>query len=187
MKRIILFILTIPLFLCTRAQSTIVACEYWMDGDMDAITEVPVSGNEASFSIDVSSLADGMHTLYYRIRDAQGRYSTPNTWLYMKDSALRGSGNDTEPSTIVACEYWMDGDMSNITEIAVDSAQVAFAIDVTGLADGMHTLYYRVRDDQGRYSAPNTWLYMKSSALHGNGAAPPSTIVACVSDISFSM
>ena len=63
MKRIILFILTIPLFLCTRAQSTIVACEYWMDGDMDAITEVPVSGNEASFSIDVSSLADGMHTL----------------------------------------------------------------------------------------------------------------------------
>ena len=180
MKRIILFILTIPLFLSVRAQSSIVACEYWMDGDMDAITEVPVSGNEASFSIDVSGLADGMHTLYYRVRDDQGRYSTPNTWLYMKDTALRGSGNDAEPSTIVACEYWMDGDMSNITEIAVDSTQVAFAIDVSGLADGMHTLYYRVKDAQGRYSTPNTWLYMKDTALRGSGNdAEPSTIVAC--------
>ena len=172
MKRIILFILTIPLFLNVRAQSSIVACEYWMDGDMDAITEVPVSGNEASFAIDVSGLADGMHTLYYRVRDDQGRYSTPNTWLYMKDTALRGSGNDAEPSTIVACEYWMDGDMSNITEIAVDSTQVAFAIDVSSLADGMHTLYYRVRDAQGRYSTPNTWLYMKDTALRGNSGEP---------------
>ena len=167
MKRIILFILTIPLFLHSRAQTTIVACEYWMDGDMDAMTEVSITGNEANFAIDVTSLADGMHTLYYRVRDDQGRYSAPNTWLYMKSSALHGNGGDT-PSTIVACEYWMDGDMSNITEIAVDSAQVAFAIDVTSLADGMHTLYYRVRDDQGRYSAPNTWLYMKDSAIRNS-------------------
>ena len=180
MKRIILFILTIPLFLCTRAQSSIVACEYWMDGDMDAITEVPVTGNEASFAIDVSGLSNGMHTMYYRVRDDQGRYSTPNTWLYMKDSALRANGSDTEASTIVACEYWMDGDMSNITEIAVDSTQVAFAIDVTNLADGMHTLYYRVRDDQGRYSTPNTWLYMKDSTLRGSSIDnESSTIVAC--------
>ena len=180
MKRIILFILTIPLFLCTRAQSSIVACEYWMDGDMDAITEVPVTGNEASFAIDVSGLSNGMHTLYYRVRDDQGRYSTPNTWLYMKDSALRANGSDTEASTIVACEYWMDGDMSNIREIAVDSTQVAFAIDVTSLSDGMHTLYYRVRDGQGRYSTPNTWLYMKDSALRGSSNdSESSTIVAC--------
>ena len=178
MKRIILFILTIPLFLYTKAQSSIVACEYWMDGDMDVITEVPVTGNEASFAIDVSGLSNGMHTLYYRVRDDQGRYSTPNTWLYMKDSALRANGSDTEASTIVACEYWMDGDMSNITEIAVDSTQVAFAIDVTSLADGMHTLYYRIRDGQGRYSTPNTWLYMKDSALRGNDTEP-SAIVAC--------
>ena len=162
MKRIILFILTIPLFLNVRAQSSIVACEYWMDGDMNAITEVPVSGNEASFAIDVSGLADGMHTLYYRVRDAQGRFSTPNTWLYMKDTALRGSGNDAEPSTIVACEYWMDGDMSNITEIAVDSTQVAFVIDAQIL---LQTALKHPPQQKRKHSPPYSCLCYQHSTL----------------------
>ncbi len=64
---------------------------------------------------------------------------------------------------VEAGEYWIDNDYNDKTQFAVDSSTVAFTIDASLLNEGLHTLSYRVRDNEGMYSPLSTWMFMKNA------------------------
>ena len=148
MKRRLSAILIILLLLSfsAKAQKSLSKCEYWIDNGEKA--EADFNGEEVAFAIDASSLSEGLHTLFYRVKDSEGMYSHLQTWVFNK------SGDTDTPvtleNTLTTCEYWIDEGVKSETDF--NGEEVVFAIDANKLSEGNHTLYYRVKDNEGVYS-----------------------------------
>lgn len=130
--------------------------QYWIDstGNDNAVTNT-VSGAEVSFSLDTKNLPVGIHNLYFRFQDSDGMWSGLQSWLFcvneMKNKVVK----------ITQCEYWMDSSEKQV--IAINGEQVAFVLDASKTSEGMHTLNYRVKDNEGMYSPLQTWIFMKNA------------------------
>lgn len=115
-----------------------------------------------SFSVDTSSLSNGIHTLYVRARETSGNWS-----LYFKQTFLvHDFTNLVVPTQINAAEYFIDTDPgagSGTPILPITSGfnlNESFSIDTTPLSNGIHTLYVRTKDED------NTWsLYYKQTFL----------------------
>ncbi len=157
---------------------TINKMEYFYDTDpgFGNGTDIPVtaSANLSNLlvNVNVSSLSDGLHTLYIRSRDAQGRWSISGLLYFAKIKAL--SGNPYTASTINKMEYFYDTDpgFGNGTDIPVTASatisNMVVNVGVSGLATGVHTLYIRSRDAQGKWSMSGTLQFAKVQSLWGN-------------------
>ena len=152
--------------------------EYFYDTDpgYGNGTNIPfVAGTDISslsFNADVSALANGVHTLYLRTRDALGQWSVVNGYSFAKVQPL--SGNPNTLSNIDKAEFYFDNDPGigngvNIPLVAAnDIASLAFNTNVTALAPGVHTLYVRTRDAQGKWSIVNNLVFAKVQGLLAN-------------------
>lgn len=135
------------------------AVEYYIDTDPGVGNGTMVSipaGNDVdfTFNVDLSNVSTGLHTLYIRARDNLGRWS-----FVEKKSFVRyvGTGNGTSFPKITAIEYYIDTDPGEGSATAVsftpDSiVDVTFNADLSSVADGVHTLYIRAKDNYGRWS-----------------------------------
>jgi hypothetical protein len=133
--------------------------EYWIDKGYDHRTSETGNQGSYSFVIDAASLSEGLHTLYYRAKDSYGRYSSTNSWMF-----LRRALKDTSIVNVAKkLEYWFDADNKYIYTQPMDSNNIAVSISSTGLTEGLHTLNYRVQDNFGIYSSPGTWMFFKQS------------------------
>ena len=58
-------------------------------------------------------------------------------------------------------QYWFDDNQSAMTEQTLSGAKQTIdqAVDVSGLREGMHTLYYRIGDDVGQWSPLHVWTF----------------------------
>lgn len=145
------------IFLCCSASAQINRIEYFWDADpgFGLGTALPITpgdsvggGAGAVFSFSTIGLQPGLHTLYIRSRDAQGR------WGVFSKKAIQIK----EPVfPVAAAEYFFDADpgFGNGTPINVtpgDSVQLADTIPTNSLNPGIHTLYVRVRDTNGKWS-----------------------------------
>ena len=133
--------------------------EYWIDKGYDRRTSVAGTHGSYSFVIDAASLSEGLHTLYYRANDSYGRYSTTNSWMFLR-RALRDTSIVNAAKKL---EYWFDADYKNVYTQPMDSNNIAVSISTTGLTEGLHTLNCRVQDAIGIYSSPGTWMFFKQS------------------------
>lgn len=129
--------------------------EYFMDTDPGAGngTDVPFTPgpdiSNLNFSIDLSSLSDGMHQLYVRTKNQQGQWSLTTNKLFYK--------NDYTASNplITYAEYYFDTDpgYGQATSIPVSpnasDVTLDFSIDLTSLPDGFHQLCVRTKDTEG--------------------------------------
>ncbi len=126
--------------------------EYWVDTDSDNRSTMAVTNDSVAFTLDASTLREGMHTLYYRFKDNEGEYSVPHAWQFF---VVRRVVNTTIEVTDI--EYWVDTDYDNRSTMTVTDDSVAFTLDASNLREGMHTLYYRFRDNEGEHSYLHAW------------------------------
>ena len=128
--------------------------EYWVDTAVVSRKTSPVSDDAVAFSIDTRSMREGFHTLTYRLTDNEGFYSAPSAWQFF---VVRTPENAIP--AVSAIEYWVDtAVVSRKTSLVSDDA-VAFSIDTRSMREGLHTLTYRLKDNEGFYSAARTWHF----------------------------
>lgn len=159
MKRLIFSILAYFLFIQMgyAQEKNVVKYQYWIDatGSDNVLTNI-VNGKDISFSIDTKTLSLGMHQLYFRFQDSDGAWSSLQSWLFFVNEMKKN-----KEVKIIHGEYWIDNNEKQ--EIAIDNDQVAFVLDASKANEGMHTLNYRVKDNEGKYSPLQTWIFLKNA------------------------
>ena len=132
-------------FVVTRAKvkaTEIVVRKFWIDND--AATRTDLAPSVAA--VDISALAVGMHSLTMHVQDNAGVWSLPVTKFFVK------SAEALEAVSIKRCMYWFDGDAENFRLTEPAGASGVVDVDVSGLAAGEHTIYWRVGDSKGAWS-----------------------------------
>ncbi len=124
---------------------------------------------DKSFSANIDSLPVGVHQLYVRVQDAQGKWSISNRTFFYKPPPLPVDG---KPG-IVQVEYFIDTDpgfgkgvpLPVLADTLFTAAPIK--VNVTGLTNGKHRFFLRVKDAKGNWSISNM------SEFDVTGAIPP--------------
>jgi hypothetical protein len=138
--------------------SDIVASEYFFDTDLGFGNGVPVAVaadtvTSTTFDIDISGLEPGFHKAYFRTKSETGAWSLS---YFRNVFVMDGTTADTI-FDIVAMEYFIDSDpgFGNGVAVAVTADTITntiFIIDISTLDYGFHKVYFRVRDEAGKWS-----------------------------------
>ena len=145
----------------------IVAAEYFIDTDPGfslgtAIAITPGTPiNNTPVSINVNGLSVGIHRIFIRTRNAEGRWSlvAVKDFLYNQDPVY--AAPPAAPQPVTAVEYFIDIDpgAGNGTAIpitpAVDLHNISAVLNTNGLSAGIHRLYIRTRNNEGQWSITN--------------------------------
>lgn len=166
-KYLILFILLSCMPLATRGQTIedidlsvlpqptqAKSLRYWFDGDDGNIQTV--SGLTGSYSLDVSSLIMGLHTLHYQIVDTEDRVSYVSSAVFLKMG-------DNKGASMESLRYWFDDDDANAKTSASAGVQT---IDASSLLEGLHTVHYQVVGNDGQSYNMGSAIFLKT----GNNA-----------------
>ena len=175
MQKIIAIIVCWCCFLQASAQSNIVNLEYFVDTDPGFGNGTSVSITPATnisnivFNVPLGSFTPGLHTLYTRSKDANGKWSITNSKLFYK------SGTTSSPVNITRLEYFFDTDpgVGNGTNIpitpGVNLQNINYSADISVLTIGIHYLFVRSKDANGKWSITNKIIFYKAgSTLNGN-------------------
>ena len=145
--------------------------EFFFDADpgFGRATEASVTeGQDVSFSLsgNISTLSKGLHTLYVRVKDANGKWSLTNTQVFYNEPVV----NNPIPNVTYA-EYFFDTDpgFGNATEATVTPGQdISFPINgnISALSKGLHTFYLRVKDANGKWSLTHNQLFYKENIVN---------------------
>lgn len=133
--------------------------EYWIDTDPGFGQATPITGfaNQPlinQFGFNTMSLSVGAHTLGFRSKDANGKWSHTNfIQLYISEPVV--------DSDIVSVEYFWDvdpgfgnGQSFDFTAAEVITQEFPVVIPA-GLSIGNHWLFFRTLDSKNRYSHTN--------------------------------
>ena len=192
----------------------IVAAEYYIDSDPGLGQGEALGAADSVFDspeedlvlqdIDISHIMPGPHTLYIRVQDNEG------TWGILSRTPFSVY---EQADIITAGEYYFDSDPGEGLGTSLPAADGAFDgpeetaqlndLDISGLSDGVHTLYLRFLNALGRWSAPvaqpiginRPIAYAKfgTQALDDTNTLPVTVIVedatgaGCVLKVDFSL
>lgn len=137
--------LTCAVFFCVlaKAQSgSIVAMEYWLDGQLANKQQLTATTAE----IDIEDLSPGFHFISVRSKDDKGLWSSVQTkhFLIPRPTSLATS--------VTAMEYWLDGQIATKQTLSSSTTM----IDIENLSPGFHYISVRAQDDQGLWSSVQT-------------------------------
>ena len=157
-KVISILVLTLSLTLPILGQ-VLNRAEYFFDTDPGtgngiSVTITAGASINANFSMNINALSNDFHTLNFRVRDSNGKWShfqTRSFFIVTPSVVIPPSINVTK------AEYFFDSDPgtgngTNVPVIAAPSINQNTAIPINSLALGFHSLNFRVRDDKGRWS-----------------------------------
>jgi len=132
----------------------VIAAEYFVDtdpghGNGTAITITAGDSIDLIPAINTASLAPGIHTVYVRVKTANG------AWSVFSKRAIHVQY--PEAPEIVYAEYFVDtdpgfGSGTSISVTAGDSVETNFAIPTGALSEGLHMVYVRVKDANNQWS-----------------------------------
>lgn len=135
----------------------IILAEYFFDTDPGYGNGTPISfspgpESEISFTAGLSALTPGLHTMYVRTRDQEGRWSTTHHRTILVESM-----ENYEMADLVRAEYFFDvdpgfGNGNPVPLTPGTDLEINFAADLSSLTTGSHQLYLRVMDEMGRWS-----------------------------------
>ncbi|MBP6431553.1 MAG: T9SS type A sorting domain-containing protein [Ferruginibacter sp.] len=144
----------------------IVKAEYFIDTDpgFGLATNIPVAeatniSNQA-VAVDLSAVSAGFHTVNFRSKDANGKWSITNPVSFYKIGL-------TSIPNIVKAEYFIDTDpgFGLATNIPVTAAtnisNQAVAVDLSAVSAGFHTVNFRSKDANGKWSVTNPVSFYK--------------------------
>ena len=155
------------------------------DGVFDEAEEILLLEN-----LDISGIGPGMHAIYLRVMDDSGRWGPLSRTHFQIYNA---------PAILAAAEYFFDSDPGEGAGVplpaedgdfdeAEEVAELA-GVSVGGLSEGVHTLYVRFQNQQGRWGTPSEMLVgvnrpsvngvgTFSQPLAGDGRVPVAVDVA---------
>lgn len=144
------------LIIVGQSIAQISSAEYFIDIDpgVENGVNIPIDSDftiAESFDINTDGLEEGFHTMYVRVKDTDDAWS-----LYDKQSFHVVA--PAESYEISEAEYFFDIDpgIGNGDPILVDEdfyISESTDLSVEGLEDGFHSLYIRVKDLDGNWSA----------------------------------
>ena len=131
---------------------------YWYDDDANRQTVSIISG---TYSLDVASLSDGIHTIHYQVVGADGGLYDTKSRVFLKLTDAYGLTD----INLEGCKlkYWFDTDAGNIQ--TVNSLSGIYTLDVASLSDGLHTLHYMVLDANGTVCSIMTDVFYKMESV----------------------
>jgi PKD repeat protein len=161
MRYIFTCILLIGFWSLGMAQITRV--EYFIDTDpglgngtsVNFIPDEDTTRISSTFTVPLTTVENGFHTLYLRTRDAQGRWSITHEHIFFNTELPPAD------QSLAAAEYFIDQDpgFGKGTPITVPANQkdtpLSFNVDLSSVSLGFHTLYLRVFD-KGKSWSPAT-------------------------------
>jgi hypothetical protein len=150
--------------------------EYFIDADPGVGNGKPVTLsasqniNTFSFNADLTGVPNGFHRVYLRSMDAAGKWSLTNNaffdnFIVPAYAIAPAAGNITE------VEYFIDVDpgVGNGSKIPLapgqDLSGLTISINVTGLSTGVHRLYIRSKDIDGKWSLTDFGVFDNSFAV----------------------
>ncbi len=152
------------------AQPNITRVEYFIDTDpgFDKATSITIGSAsniaDQMATIPLGSLAAGIHNLYLRSKDANGKWSVTNRATFYRTN-LGGAGL----TNIVRAEYFIDNDPGfgaatslGITP-AIQIADQAAIINLNSVGEGIHNLYIRAQDATGKWSVTNRATFYRGN------------------------
>lgn len=145
--------------------------EYFLDQDpgFGNGTEIAITANKeisTTFSIDVTVLSQGFHTVYVRAKNIDNKWSMFDRSLFYISKAFV---NNFMESPIAKAEYFIDTDpgLGNgeniILEASSNEVNQTFTVNVSSLAEGFHTVYFRVKNENNEWSMFERALFYISS------------------------
>jgi Secretion system C-terminal sorting domain len=182
---------TVPVYATAPAPATnITGIEYFIDskpefGSGTAFTGFTPSPNISGYNgtANVSGLPQGFHRFYIRSKDATGKWSITNNSFFDNYTVPLYNTAPAAPPNIVALEYFIDNNdlgFGNCTPIPVtpntNIAGLNANINVTGLVQGVHRVFIRSKDVNGKWSLTNFSVFDNSTVK--NYPAAPSTAPA---------
>ena len=156
--------------------------QYMLDNS-NVWTDTDKNTASGSYTVSTSGLADGQHTIYIRGRDAAGNTGTPKGSVFYIDrtppaAPVLSAVPDTWTNQDTVSLTWSAlNDLNNLTKVEysidsgswtdtgrTDKAYSGFAVDISGLADGEHTLSVRGTDIAGNVGNAGTVKIYKDTA-----------------------
>ncbi len=147
--------------------------EYFIDTDPGRGngTIIPL-GNvvaaDTTINIPLNTVSPGIHTLYVRAKDDQGRWSFTQRRVFLVQQG--GAG----PRQLTRLEYFIDTDpgRGNATPLPLAGATASdstYNIDLSSVGPGIHTLYVRAKDDAGTWSFTQRRVIIVTPGAAGPG------------------
>jgi len=144
--------------------------EYFIDTDPGFGNGINVSITPGSnvtnvaIPVDISTLSLGFHNIYLRSKDDGGKWGLTNRWLFFKDVAK---------DNFYGGEYFIDTDpgFGNGTAIpfggglGTNIVDFSFGASLAGLPNGLHYLFIRTKELNGKWSLTNVIQFDKQIPL----------------------
>ncbi|MEQ8520269.1 MAG: T9SS type A sorting domain-containing protein [Cytophagales bacterium] len=162
-----------PVFKVENSNTPITDIEYFWNNDPGEGNATSVSFTSSNnvtvvFSPAYTSLPDGFHNFYVRVKNQNNFWSLTNSQPFYKL---------TDPTSDVSqIEYFWDTDPgegfgTQVPFSADTNVTVVFPADLNNIADGFHNFYIRVRNTQGFWSLTSIRPVFKVSDANSNIAA----------------
>jgi hypothetical protein len=157
-------LITIAILLCFGfaqrvSAQTVVAAEYFFNVDPGVGNGTPITvptGADitANLSVPTTGLPPGFNHLFFRFKDSNGK------WSHYENRTILIRYPDAPTTQVVNAEYFFDidpgvGNATPFTFTAGNDVTFSITVNTTGLSDGFHSLFFRVRDAAGKWSLYN--------------------------------
>ena len=157
-------------------EKSIVLHQYWIDGNLEAITSVETQPDK----IDITGLKPGLHSLTVRVKDNTGLWSSQVAkYFIVKDDDVM------EETTITRYMYWFDDETDDFFTGPLTSASGTMDIDISDVEAGIHTLWWRCGDSKGAWSEARSVTF-ESKSLY-NYKVPESGIGTFSADVNLTL
>jgi len=175
MRKIIIIVLL--LFAQNISAQNIVQLEYFIDSDpgFGNGTQVSITSGsiiDLSFNINLNGVNSGIHTLFIRAKDDEGKWSLVFEKPFLKEAI----GSQDALPNITELEYFIDNDpeIGLGTKAAITPGIDVFenfSVDLSQVNYGFHTLFIRAKDVRGQWSLLFEKPFLKEAT--GSADSPP--------------
>jgi hypothetical protein len=168
-KQLFAFLMFGLLWVKVIAQTQITRVEYFFDND-------PGFGNATAFAItpsadisdahafvSIAQLPAGIHQLYVRAQDNTGKWSIPNRYGFIALQVPFSFQNKAEYFLDTDPGFGLAHSISIPTAIELFDQQVS--IPLNEVNEGFHQLFVRTRDNNGVWSMPNRFSFIKMASV----------------------
>ncbi len=160
MKRLIVILFLLPTLLL--AQNKVRRYEYWFDNNYSSrvTTNIsPVLNFSLNTSIPTSTLSTGLHVIHMRFQDESARWSSTVSQFFQKLPPVISSNFN-----LVGYEYWFDNNYAAhvySSTLVQENVNITSAISTPALADGLHVIHIRFKDNSGKWSSTASQFFHK--------------------------
>ena len=158
------------LFVKDFAAGNVNKAEYFVDTDpgfgngTDVVVSAGTNISNVLIPVDISSFGMGLHSVYLRTKDVNGTWSLTSRWLFFKDIAR---------DNLLGGEYFFDTDpgFGNGTVIpfggglGTNVPDFSFGASLSGIPNGLHYLFIRTKEANGKWSLTNVIQFDKDEPL----------------------